>query len=86
MALQVCLSSLSLPLPFPPPPSPFPRTYTHRYLHKLFSQHVPASQLPSNVDYLASDYPLHKYCGVKKAGQFMDHHVQLEAYRQRARR
>ena len=60
--------------------------YTHRYLHKLFSQHVPASQLPSNVDYLASDYPLHKYCGVKKAQQFMDPHVQLEAYRQRARR
>ena len=57
-----------------------------RYLNKLYSQKLPASKLPSNVSYLAADYPLHRSSPVRTAEQFMDPHIQLEAYRQRARR
>ena len=44
------------------------------------------SKLSVNVAYLGSDFPVHKYCAVKTSGQFTDPHIQLEAYRQRARR
>ena len=59
---------------------------TARYLNKLYSQQLPASKLPKNVSYLASDYYLHKSCPLRTAEQFSDPHIQLEAYRQRARR
>lgn len=59
---------------------------TARYLSKLYLQRLPASKLPSNVSYLASDYYLHKSSPLRTAEQFLDSHVQLEAYRQRARR
>ena len=60
--------------------------HTHRYLLKQFSQKLPMSQLSVNVAYLGSDFPVHKYCSVRTSGQFTDSHIQLEAYRQRARR
>ena len=59
---------------------------TARYLNKLYSLQLPASKLPANVSYLASDYYLHKSCPLRTAEQFSDPHIQLEAYRQRARR
>ncbi len=58
----------------------------HSYLLKLFSQHLPSGQLPDNVAYLGSDYPVHTCSSVHTADQFMDLRMQLEAYRQRARR
>lgn len=44
------------------------------------------TNLPSNVCYLATDYPAHISCGVQSVNQLMDPHIQLETYRQRARR
>ena len=63
-------------------------THTHspRYLLKQFSQKLPMSKLSVNVAYLGSDFPVHKYCAMKTSGQFTDPQIQLEAYRQRARR
>ena len=58
----------------------------HRYLNKLYSSKLPMSALPTNVCYLATDYPAHSSCGVRSVDQFSDPHTQLEAYRQRARR
>ena len=57
-----------------------------RYLNKLYSSKLPMSALPTNVCYLATDYPAHSSCGVRSVDQFSDPHTQLEAYRQRARR
>ena len=44
------------------------------------------SALPTNVCYLATDYPGHASCGVRSVNQLSDPHLQLEAFRQRARR
>lgn len=44
------------------------------------------SQLPTNVCYLAVDYPQHTQCSVFTPKHFNDPHVLLEAYRQRAKR
>lgn len=60
--------------------------YHCRYLNKLYSSGQPMSSLPTNVCYLATDYPGHASCGVRSLDQFSDPHVQLEAFRQRARR
>ena len=57
----------------------------HRYLHKMFSRRLNQSQLPSNIVYLASDYPVHT-CAVKAPEQFLNTEVLLEIYQQRARR
>lgn len=57
---------------------------TARYLHKLYSQKQLQSQLPTDVMYLASDYPRHKTCAARTPHQLFDAHIQLEAYRQRA--
>ena len=57
-----------------------------RYLHKVFNQKLPQSQLPGDVSYLASDFHKHIQSGVVTSQQFSDPHVLLEAYRQRARR
>ncbi|XP_064382738.1 peroxisomal acyl-coenzyme A oxidase 1-like isoform X2 [Halichondria panicea] len=59
---------------------------TARYLNKLYSQKLPSSGLADNVAYLASNYTLQKRSPVRTAQQFLDPHVLLEAYRQRARR
>jgi acyl-CoA oxidase len=59
---------------------------TARYLNKLYSRRLPSSRLPSNVCYLATDYPSHVSCGVTSLDQLRDPHTQLEAYRQRVRR
>lgn len=56
----------------------------YRYLHKLYSQKQLQSQLPTDVMYLASDYPRHKTCAARTPHQLFDAHIQLEAYRQRA--
>jgi acyl-CoA oxidase len=59
---------------------------TARYLNKLYSSGQPMSALPTNVCYLATDYPGHASCGVRSVDQLSDPHLQLEAFRQRARR
>ncbi|XP_064382734.1 peroxisomal acyl-coenzyme A oxidase 1-like isoform X1 [Halichondria panicea] len=59
---------------------------TARYLNKLYSQKLPSSGLADNVAYLASNYTFQKRSPVRTAQQFLDPHVLLEAYRQRARR
>ena len=56
------------------------------YLLKMFNQRLTQSQLPPNIVYLASDYPKHTSCAAHTPEQFSDHHILLEAYRQRARR
>lgn len=61
-------------------------TVHFRYLCKLYSQKQLQSQLPTDVMYLASDYPRHKSCAARMPGQLFDAHIQLEAYRQRALR
>ena len=58
----------------------------YRYLNKLYSSGQPMSALPTNVCYLATDYPGHASCGVRTVDQLSDPHLQLEAFRQRARR
>ena len=84
--LQVCVDGMSLPF------SELSYTFlpccsmVHRYLNKLYSSKLPMSALPTNVCYLATDYPAHSSCGVRSVDQFSDPHTQLEAYRQRARR
>ena len=57
-----------------------------RYLHKVFNQKLPQSQLPGDVSYLASDFHKHIQSGAVRSQQFSDPHLLLEAYRQRARR
>ena len=57
-----------------------------RSLLKLFSQQKRMGSLPANVQYLASDFHLQLHSPVHTAGQWLDSHYQLEAYRQRARR
>ena len=57
-----------------------------RYLNKLYTSRQPMSALPTNVCYLATDYPGHASCGVRSHDQLSDPHVQLEAFRQWARR
>ncbi|CAI8005627.1 Peroxisomal acyl-coenzyme A oxidase 1 [Geodia barretti] len=59
---------------------------TARYLNKLYSSGQPMSALPTNVCYLATDYPGHASCGVRSVNRLSDPHLQLEAFRQRARR
>ena len=57
-----------------------------RYLHKVFNQKLPQSQLPGDVSYLASDFYKHIQSGAVTSQQFSDPQLLLEAYRQRARR
>ena len=52
----------------------------------MFNQRLCVSQLPTDVSYLASDYPKHRRCSAMTSHQFSDPHILLEAYRQRARR
>ena len=51
-----------------------------------FNQRLLQSQLPTNIAYLASDYPKHTSCAASTPQQFSDPHLLQEAYRQRARR
>ena len=57
-----------------------------RYLHKVLNQRLPMAELPSNVVYLATDFPMHGSSAVRELGQFEDPAVLLRAYQRRARR
>uniref|UniRef100_A0AAN0JCZ4 Acyl-coenzyme A oxidase n=1 Tax=Amphimedon queenslandica TaxID=400682 RepID=A0AAN0JCZ4_AMPQE len=56
---------------------------TARYIFKVCKQNMPQAQLPSNVAYLAADYPKYKESPVSDPKHFNDPHILLEAYRQR---
>ena len=60
--------------------------YWCRYLHKLFNKHLPRSQLPPNITYLATDYHMNTVCAAKTAEQFSDPDLLVEAYTQRVRK
>ena len=51
-----------------------------RYLHKVFNQKLPQSQLPGDVSYLASDFHKHIQSGAVTSQQFSDPQLLLEAY------
>ena len=69
----------------PHSPLACPLTSPTRYLNKMLSMKVPASQLPENIAYLSRDFQL-KRCPISSPSQFGDPQVQLELYEQRARR
>lgn len=57
-----------------------------RYLNKMLLRKLSSSQLPENISYLSKDFVIRPNCNVQTASQYMDPHVQLEVYQQRARR
>lgn len=57
-----------------------------RYLNKMVSKHLPASQLPEDIAYLSTDFVVKPRCPVRVPSQYADAHVQLELYQQRAHR
>ena len=57
---------------------------TARFLHKLYLQRLPQSQLSQDVVYLASDYQRHKTWIPQNPDQLLDAKAHVDAYRQRA--
>ena len=57
---------------------------TARFLHKLYQQQVPQSQLSQDVTYLASDYQRRKIWAPQNPDQLLDAEAHVDAYRQHA--
>ena len=52
----------------------------------MLTRQLPSSELPDNIAYLSKDFKLKPKCAIRTASHYTDPHMQIEVYRQRARR